>query len=415
MKNLLSRMVLLLGALAYLGPLGSSLAGQWLLDDPTPENLERGIRWDSRNPAIWARYGRHWHFLPDSPESYKAVEAYRKAASLNPLDPSNWRELASAQMGNGDLEASEAALRGELAAVPHSPQASWRMANLLLVRGRTQEAYPYLRVASNDQLLRVPVFDLARRLGDDPEVIRRELVPDTPDARADYLQFLVSRKLLDEAYPVWQEIARSGSPETIRLGNSYVDALVVAGNGSDAGKVWDDLLAVMGQTPRLEGELLTNQDFENQILNSGLGWRLGPGPGYQVELDAFLFQNGTRSLRVTFDGTANANFLGLLQTVPVEPGRRYRFEAYLRVDSITSDNGPFFSIVARGMPREEAFTVSSPNRLETMGWVREQLDFQTGPRTSLVDLRLRRLPSRKLNNLIRGKVWIDNLSLRLRP
>ena len=49
-----------------------------------------------------------------------------------------------------------------------------------------------------------------------------------------------------------------------------------------------------------------------------------------------------------------------------------------------------------------------------MGWVREQLDFQTGPRTSVVVIQLRRSPSRKLNNLIQGKIWIDNLSLRLR-
>ena len=410
--KLLSRVALLLSALAYLISLGISLAGQWMLDAPTPENLERGIQWDSRNPALWARYARQWHFLASSPESQRAVEGYQKAASLNPLDPSNWKELASAQMERQDLDGAEVALRGELAAVPHSPQASWRMANLLLVRGRTAEAYPYLRIASNERSLRVPVFDLARRLEEDPEVIRRDLVPQTPEARADYLQFLVSREILDEAYPVWQEVARNGSPETIRLGNSYVDALVRAGKGSDAARVWDELLAITGQKPRPEGELLTNGDFENQFLNAGLDWRLTPSAGYQIALDAFLFQNGTRSLRVTFDGTVNPNFEGISQTIPVDPNRRYRFQAYLRADGITSDNGPFFRIGSRGAPPEETFTVTTPQRVQTMGWVREQLDFQTGPRTSLVIIQLRRLPSQKLNNLVQGKVWIDNLSVK---
>ena len=286
------------------------------------------------------------------------------------------------------------------------------MANLLLVRGRTAEAYPYLRIASNERSLRVPVFDLARRLEEDPEVIRRELVPQTPEARADYLQFLVSREILDEAYPVWQEVARNGSPETVRLGNSYVDALVRAGKGSDAARVWDELIAITGQTLRPQGELLTNGDLENQFLNAGLDWRLTPSAGYQIALDAFLFQNGTRSLRVTFDGTVNPNFEGISQTIPVDPNRRYRFQAYLRADGITSDNGPFFRIGSRGAPPEETFTVTTPPRVQTMGWVREQLDFQTGPRTSLVIIQLRRLPSQKLNNLIQGKVWIDNLSVK---
>ena len=147
-------------------------------------------------------------------------------------------------------------------------------------------------------------------------------------------------------------------------------------------------------------------------MNAGLDWRLTPSAGYQIALDAFLFQNGTRSLRVTFDGTVNPNFEGISQTIPVDPNRRYRFQAYLRADGITSDNGPFFRIGSRGAPPEETFTVTTPPRVQTMGWVREQLDFQTGPRTSLVIIQLRRLPSQKLNNLIQGKVWIDNLSVK---
>jgi hypothetical protein len=100
--------------------------------------------------------------------------------------------------------------------------------------------------------------------------------------------------------------------------------------------------------------------------------------------------------------------------VPVEPNRRYRFEAFLKTDSITTDNGLFFNVATIGAPREEAFSIATGNRVETIGWVQEQLDFQTGPSTGVVVLQLRRSPSPKLNNLIQGKVWIDNLSLRMR-
>jgi hypothetical protein len=413
--KLFGRIALLLGAVAYLGLLGISIAGQWVLDHPTRQNLERGIGWDPDNHSIWARYARQWHFRANSPDSSRAVEGYRRAAALNPLDPSNWRDLATVQMERGDLEGAEIALRGELAAIPHSPQASWRMANLLLVKGRSEEAYPYLiTAATNDVTLRHPVFDLAWRLEEDPGVIWEKLVPATPEARGAYLHFLLVRRRLSEAYPVWQAIA-SPSPESLRLGNSYVEALANSGMGSYAGRVWGELLSLTGRNAlRSEGEFLTDPDFEGEIQNAGLGWRMIRGEGYQIALDSFVFRHGTQSLRVSFDGTVNLNFAGVYQIIPVEPNRRYRLEGFLRTDSITTDSGVFFQVATVGAPREESFFLYSSKHAETASWVREEIEFQTGPRTSVVAVHLRRSPSQKLNNLIQGKVWIDNLSLRLR-
>ncbi|MGH9784337.1 MAG: hypothetical protein ACRD88_09125 [Terriglobia bacterium] len=413
--QLFFRAVLVLAGLAYLASLSLSLAGQWLLDHPSPENLERGIRWDSRNPAAWIRYARQWHFLPESPESQRAVEAYQHAASLNPFDPNTWKELASVHMERGEREQAEAALRGELASIPHSPQASWRLANFLLLSGRTAEALPLLRTAANEPSLRVAVFDLAWKLEEDPEVILRDLVPATPEVRAHYLQFLLTRGRLAAAYPVWQELSQGDSGPRVRLGNVYAEALARAGMGREAGRVWDEMLALTGRTSlKPPGELLTNGDFEADIPNAGLGWRLTKGAGYQIALDEFTFQNGTRSLRVSFDGTTNVDFAGVWGSVPVEPNRRYRFEGYLRTDSITTDNGLFFTISSMAAPSGEAFSHSTASHVETMGWVREQLDFETGPRTTVVLIQLRRQRSAKLNNLIQGKVWIDHLSLQAR-
>ena len=416
LKRHLFRIILLFGSLTYLVVLSVSVAGQWLLNHPTRENLERGIRWDSRNPALWARYARLWHFLPNSQESQQAVEAYRRAASLNPLDPGIWKELSNTHLERREPEMAEAALRAELAAVPHSPQASWRLANFLLVQGRTNEAFPYLRTAAtHEPSLRVPVFDLAWKLQGDPEVILRELVPADTEARADYLQFLLGRRRLTEAYPVWTEVSRTNSPAMVRLGNSYAEVLATAGMGTEAARVWKELLSITGRTdPKPSDELLTNGDFEANISNAGLDWRLTKGPGYQTDLDAFTFQNGTRSLRVTFDGTANAEFAGVWQAVPVEPNRKYRFQGHLKTDSITTDNGLFFILASLGAPREETFAHSTESRVETNGWVREQLDFQTGPRTSVIVIQLRRYLSRKLNNLLQGRAWIDNLSVKPR-
>ena len=416
MRRAFFRIVLLAGSLAYLAATSVHVAGQWLLDHPSKENLERGIRWDSRNPSLWARYARQWLFLPDISESQRAVDAYLRAATLNPLDSGNWNGLANAYLQMGDKKNAETALRTELTAVPHSPDASWRLANFLLQEGRSPEAFPYLRAAATyERSFRFPVFDLGWKLLADPEVILRELVPSGVEARTDYLQFLLARRKLAEAYPVWKEIQTEKTVVVLGLGNAYVEALAAAGMGMEASRVWNELLDITGRTKTMPpGELLTNGDFEANLTNAGLDWRLTKGPGYKIELDEFVFQNGTRSLRVTFDGTSNPDFSGAWQVVPVEPNRDYRFQGYLKTDSITTDNGLYFGIASHGAPPEERFFHSTENRVETAVWNREQLDFRTGPNTRVVLISLRRSQSRKLNNLIQGKAWIDNLSLKTR-
>jgi len=39
------------------------------------------------------------------------------------------------------------------------------------------------------------------------------------------------------------------------------------------------------------------------------------------------------------------------------------------------------------------------------------LDFAAGPKTELILVRVVRLPSRKLDNLISGKVWLDDVQI----
>jgi hypothetical protein len=45
------------------------------------------------------------------------------------------------------------------------------------------------------------------------------------------------------------------------------------------------------------------------------------------------------------------------------------------------------------------------------GWTPLLLDFAAGPKTQLIVVRLTRLPSKKFDNLISGKVWLDDVQL----
>ena len=417
MRQIFFRILLLIGGVGYLGVLSVHSVGAWLLDHPTAENLQRGIRWNSSNPSLWAAYARFQLDPFEDSTAPPAAEAYLKAATLNPFDPATWDGLVSAYLQMGEPAKAEATLRAALVAIPRSPYFAWRFANFLVQQGRAEEALPYLRTAAAYQRsFRAPVFDISWKLLADPERILRDVVPSETAVQADYLMFLLRTRRFAEAYPVWSRIRADRYASFISLGNTYAERLAGAGMGQEAARVWDEILKDTDKSNlKPPGTLLTNGDFEYDLIGAGLGWRLSRDSGYLVSLDEFESQQGTRSLRVTFDGSANPDFAGVRQWVPVTPNRRYRFAGYLKTENISSDSGLRFSVSSAASPPEERFTYLTENRVGTMPWVQEQVDFKTGPNTQVILITLRRIPSRKLNNLLQGKVWMDHLSLTMQP
>jgi hypothetical protein len=91
--------------------------------------------------------------------------------------------------------------------------------------------------------------------------------------------------------------------------------------------------------------------------------------------------------------------------------RRYRLAGFLRTENISTDNGLYLSVATQGAPPEESWERTTEDRVGANPWMREQVDFQTGPNTRVVQVVLRQHESGKLNNQLMGTVWIDNLSL----
>jgi hypothetical protein len=55
--------------------------------------------------------------------------------------------------------------------------------------------------------------------------------------------------------------------------------------------------------------------------------------------------------------------------------------------------------------------VLTQNETGTLPWTLEQANFVTGPQTRLILIRVVRRLSQRLDNKIRGTVWIDDVSL----
>jgi len=83
---------------------------------------------------------------------------------------------------------------------------------------------------------------------------------------------------------------------------------------------------------------------------------------------------------------------------------------FLKTEGITTDSGPRLEV-------QDAYDVTALRKFSEMitgstgGWSQVILDFTTGPRTELVIVSVARLPSAKIDSLIAGKIWVDDLSL----
>lgn len=415
MRIVFSRIIIISCLLAYLSTLGIIAAGKWYENHPTSENLSAGIRVNPQNPQLWTSYGRHLLVNRSAAESSRAVEHFKHALKLNVFDSVSWDGLIDAQQQTDTADVAASSLTAWLKVEPIYPEASWRLGSFQVFSGNIEEAFDHLMSAAKaDKRLWVPMFDLAWKVNPDANLILQSLVPDTNDANEGYFQFLLGSNRLTEARPVWTRVRARKNRRAIDWGTIYVTSLVDARMAKEATEVWNEVLNDSDRAvAKPAGDLLTNGDFEAEMPNAGLDWRLYLVPGYQINLDDTTSKTGLRSLRVSFDGSVNSDFVGVAQYVPVRPNRSYRFRAFLKLEGITTESGVRLFVQSVDGPPDQSFSKSAENLIGTLPWTEQSLDFRTGSETSWVIVVLKRFPSTQIqNNKIRGTVWIDNASVK---
>ncbi len=229
-----------------------------------------------------------------------------------------------------------------------------------------------------------------------------------------YLRHLVAVNQAEDAARVWQALVGLERPFELRPALAYVDFLIRTGQVGEAEKAWSDLKRVellAGHTaPRAEGERLHNPRLQHPVLNGGFGWRVLPAPGVSAALGAGPEGQDASALVLSFQGQENLHYRQFFQFVPVEPNRRYRFQAWLRTENITTESGPRLEVADADL--HSGRVARSPGLVGTHDWVLEQAEFEAGPDTRLLRVGLVRLPSRRVSNQIRGTVRAARFSLR---
>jgi len=393
---------------------GKACLAEMLANRPTISNLERAVKLDPSDAEYLLRLGSLYEYSPTDVQSAKAEESFRRAAQLDPHDPQNWLDLAAALQLQGRVGEAEACRRRVDLLAPNLPAFQWPIANSYLLQGNTDEALRHFRlVLAGTQQYDGNVFSLAWKATDDAGKILEELIPERVTTEFSYLDFLLAQHRLDDAQAVWKRILSDREEFAATDASAYIDSLILAHRPADAYQVWTDLQKkglIRSWSSPSETNLIANGDFEDELLNFGFAWRVNPIEGIYAGLDTSNYHSPSHSMLVQFSGKDNVDYGSVFQYVKATPGQAYHLKAVMRTEGITTDSGPRLEVL-------DAYNPAALDQLtddltgSTDAWTPLLLDFVAGPKTELLLVRLRRVPSRKLDNLISGKVWLDDVQL----
>jgi len=386
---------------------------QWYSRQQSAEGLRKAIQWDPGNPMYYAALARVLSTSLEGADLDEVIRLYEKSTELRPLEARYWAELGGVYEQVERLQEAQRAYAEAEKLFPNSPQLNWQSGNFHLRQGNIPLALKsFQKVLLGDPGLLPQVFDLAWRAGAEPELILNEMIPPQPNIMFAYLDYLVQKKRIEQAAEVWERILALQLPFEPKSAFPYLDALIASKRVDLLTSAWAELAKRNPTRLRqraFDPNHLTNGDFEGEILNGGLDWRVGILEGVIVTVDGLRFFDGTHSLKIQFDGTRNIDYGHVYQFVPVKPKTLYRFTGYMRVQGITTDSGPRFQIYDAYDPSK--LFLSTENLVGTSGWSPQQLEFQTSPDTQLLIVRVARPASQKFDNQIAGALFIDRVIL----
>jgi tetratricopeptide (TPR) repeat protein len=382
------------------------------LDSKQIGQVARGVALVPGDGAAWDQLGRmrQWDFMnSDLPG---AIEDYWKAVHYDPRSAHYWMDLAATYEESGDdARARDAYLRAK-AVYPASAEVAFHYGNFLLREQEYPEAYAELRraVAADPTLLPLAI-SRTWRSSEDVDEILNDVLPANQQAYLEALDFFASIHEVEPGLAVWQRLVALGKGLPIQRINSFFEELIHQDHADDARKVWREALAAAGLPvdEPANGNLVFNGNFKRDFLDEGLDWRWIELADAEMEFDSEPGPNGSRAVRVDFNGGTNLALDEPKQYVPVEPGRSCHFHAYMRSEGITTESGVRFSLADPN--HAGGVNLQTVDFTGSHAWTAVESDFTTGPDTHFLLVQLFRSPSRLFENKLEGTVWIADVSV----
>jgi tetratricopeptide (TPR) repeat protein len=332
---------------------------------------------------------------------------FEMALDRDPASPFRWCEYGEALLNAGDrTRARECLLRGA-ALGPYVAPVQMRAVNFAY---RTGDGDWALRAGIHLLGLVDAYDDAVFTVWDRMELhaarVVRAGLPDRRSAQS-YLRHLMANGSGQDAASVWAWLPERSYADD-RLADEYAAFLLRRRGCEAAVEAWAGYAGAQDDGYRAQ-TVVFNGSFEHEPMGTTFDWRTDPAEGAQVERDPGNAVAGRWSLSLRFDHTENVAFAHVWEQVCVEPGT-YRFEARMRTEGITTDQGVGFRVFDPQAPQR--VDVTTERLLGTHPWTALGALLTVGPATRLLEIRVVRAPSLKFDNKLGGTAWIDAVALR---
>ena len=374
-----------------------------LLAHPTVNNIALAERVQPLNADYEAMLG---DVSMEDGQFQAARDHFLRALAINPHSSRFWLMLANAYQVLGDDAERADAVSHAITAEPRNTEVQWQAANLFLATDLERSLQLLRGVVENDPKYASAAMQVAYRAADENVDRAMLAIPLTTESRLQFMHWLIDREKYDAADHVWPTVLRAPGELQTKSVLFYFDSLIERHRSADARVAWLALAdRDVGLRSHLQpGNLISNGDFEGELLNGGFGWRYAPATGVLASLDTSSFHGGTRSLAMQIDGD-NVEEFGFRQYVKVDAGATYRWSGWMHAEELEAAHGVRFAI-------EDAYSHSrlflSDEALGSFAWREFDGTFTVPPGTELVTISLVRSPS---EGRIRGRLWLDDLRI----
>jgi hypothetical protein len=391
--------IVCLAAILFVGRIGSWMYANWLIRKD-PGNYPRAVKLEPNNPALQSVAGMSKFSEGDWEQALIHLKA---ATQQTPYDARHWLDLAMVYQVMNKVDEQDIALRRALAVDPRTPQVAWEVGNFELARDHREAALAQFRtVIISDPFLSSSAISTVWRFTHNYDTVA-SVLPAKMTPWEDFLGMMISADEPENAQRAWESVVGLHKEIAAETAVKFTDYMLQREQYARADKTWQQFTAYSKFRGHARTDnLIVNGGFDEDVLNGGFDWRFSSTPEMEVSLDAGSAHDGIRALLVSWAENSSGD-PRLFQYVPVQPNTNYEFTAFLRGEEIYTTNGP--RAVVSDAKTGAMYFVSTP-LIGTTAWTQVNQRFQTGSDTHLLKVGVSREPT-----VIRGRVWVDEVSL----
>ncbi|HEY0460195.1 MAG TPA: tetratricopeptide repeat protein [Pyrinomonadaceae bacterium] len=338
-----------------------------------------------------------------------AVADLEEAVRNAPEDNRYWIELARAYEQTENYEKAEKAFRRAVELAPNYSNVHWHLGNYYLRRAREAEALPELRKsAETSAVYREQVFSVVWDYFEKDKGRLEQLTGDKPDMRAGLAKFYAVKELPEDSLRIWNTLSEEDKTRNQDIARLIAQALY----DKRFYRSSIEFIRQLGIEPQAQAETVQNGGFESLIAAEAreayFGWQVTKKDKIDINTDPMKKKEGSKSLRVNFNGFTGVEIKNILQIVAVEANKKYRLSFWLKTENLKSAGTPTVEIINAN--DEKIITTSAAFPSGTQDWSPVAIEFTAPPSAEAVAIRFDRAYCGDACPIV-GTFWVDDFKL----